>query len=161
MPIIRNAFRIGRSRTGFGAFAKRDLPMNRRIAEYKGPMLDKKEAERAENRGNRYLFEIDKDHTIDGTTRANVARYINHSCNPNAEAAYVGKRIFIKTTKRIKKDDEIVYDYGMSYLKNVIGLSNCKCSRCRRRKARKARARREKLARKTKKSARGKRQGRR
>ncbi|MBV9557259.1 MAG: SET domain-containing protein [Pseudolabrys sp.] len=145
MPIIRNAFRIGRSRTGLGAFAKRDLPANRRIAEYKGPMLDKKGAERAENRGNRYLFEIDRDHTIDGTTRANVARYINHSCHPNAEANYVGYRIFIKTTRRISKGEEIVYNYGLSYLKNVIGQSNCKCSRCRRRRARKARAHRAKL----------------
>ncbi len=139
MPIIRNAFRIGRSRTGLGAFANRDLPANRRIAEYKGPMLDKDAAERAERRGNRYLFEIDRDHTIDGTTRANVARYINHSCHPNAEAVYVGKRVFIKTTRRITKDDEIVYDYGTSYLKNVIGRSNCKCGRCRRRRARRQR----------------------
>ena len=55
----------------------------------------------------------------------------------------IGKRIFIKSTKNIEPGDEIVYDYGTDYLKNVIGRSNCQCSRCRKRKAKKARLRRE------------------
>jgi len=149
MPIIRNAFRIARSRTGLGAFAVRDLPKNRRVAQYKGPMLNEKDAIRAERRGNRYLFEVDKEHTIDGTARGNVARYINHSCNPNAEAVYGPQRkVFIKTRRRIAKGEEITYSYGNDYLNNVIGRSNCKCGRCMRRRARQARARRAKSKRK-------------
>jgi SET domain-containing protein len=140
--MLRRAFRIGRSRTGLGAFASRDLPKNRRIAEYTGPLLDEKAAIRAEVRGNRYLFEIDTDHTIDGTLRRNRARYINHSCNPNAEAAYAGFRVFIKTLRRIGKGEEIIYSYGNDYVNNVIGRSNCQCSRCMRRRAKKARERR-------------------
>ena len=139
MPIIRNAIRIGRSRTGFGAFAKRDLPANRRIAEYRGPLLSKEEAEREEERGNRYLFEIDRDHTIDGSPRWNIARYLNHSCYGNCETAYAGKRVFIKTVQPIQKGEELVYDYGLSYVKNVIGVSNCQCGRCRRRRTRRKR----------------------
>ena len=48
-------------------------------------------------------------------------------------------RVFIKTLRRIKPGEEITYDYGTDYLKNVIGRSNCKCSRCRRRRAKRAR----------------------
>ncbi len=151
MPIIRNAFHIGRSRTGLGAFASRDLPKNRRIAEYLGPMLSEKEAIQAETRGNRYLFEVDKEHTIDGTSRRNVARYINHSCNPNAEAVYAPKRkVFIKTRRRIETGEEITYSYGNDYLNNVIGRSNCKCGRCMRRRARLQREARRKKSRKKK-----------
>jgi SET domain-containing protein len=151
MPIIRNAFHIGPSRTGLGAFASRDLPKSRRIAEYLGPMLTEKEAIRAETRGNRYLFEVDKEHTIDGTSRRNVARYINHSCNPNAEAVYAPKRkVFIKTRRRIKAGEEITYNYGNDYLNNVIGRPNCKCSRCMRRRNRRQRDVRRKNRRKKK-----------
>ena len=79
-------FRIGRARTGLGLFATRLIKKKTRIAEYKGPILTAEESDRAERRGNRYLYEVSKNRTIDGTPRYNVARYANHSCNPNAES---------------------------------------------------------------------------
>ena len=135
----RRPFRIGRSITGFGLFATRPIKKKARITEYRGPILDYETAQRAENRGNRYLFEVSKHRTIDGTPRYNVARYANHSCNPNAEPIVWRGRVFIKSLRNIKPGEEIVYDYGLDYLRNVIGRSNCRCSRCRRRRARKAR----------------------
>ena len=136
-------FRIGRSRTGFGLFATRPIKKRTRIAEYKGPILSAEESDRAERRGNRYLYEVSKNRTIDGTPRSNVARYANHSCNPNAESITWRGRVFIKSMRDIKPGEEIVYDYGTDYLKNVIGRSNCQCSRCRRRRARRAKELRE------------------
>jgi SET domain-containing protein len=135
----RRPFHIGRSLTGFGLFATRPIKKYARIVEYKGPILDVEDAERAERRGNRYLYEVSKHRTIDGTPRSNVARYANHSCNPNAESVVWRGRVFIKALRTIKPGEEIVYDYGTDYLKNVIGRSNCKCSRCRRRRAKRAR----------------------
>ncbi|HVT55518.1 MAG TPA: SET domain-containing protein [Xanthobacteraceae bacterium] len=137
------SFRVGRSVTGLGLFATRLIKRRTRIAEYKGPLLTGKDAERAENRGNRYLFEINSRWTIDGKSRKNLARYANHSCNPNAEPVIQKRRVFINALRNIKAGEEIVYDYGSDYLKNVIGKSNCKCGRCRRRKAKKARERRK------------------
>jgi len=135
-------FRLGRSRTGFGMFATRPIKKRTRLAEYTGPLISNEEAIRRESRGNRYLYEINSRWTVDGTPRTNIARYFNHSCNPNAESVTIGKRIFIKSIKNIEPGEEIVYDYGTDYLKNVIGRSNCLCSRCRRRRAKKARLRR-------------------
>ena len=51
----------------------------------RGPLLDLKAAEKAENSGNRYLFEVNSRWTIDGKGRKNIARYFNHSCSPNCE----------------------------------------------------------------------------
>ena len=144
----RKPFRVGRSRTGLGLFATRLIKKRTRIAEYKGPRLTDEAADRAQNRGNRYLFEINSRWTIDGKSRRNLARYANHSCNPNAEPIIKGHRVFINALRHIKPGEEIVYDYGRDYLKNVIGKSNCKCSRCRRRKAKHARERRRKARRK-------------
>ena len=135
-------FRVGRSLTGLGLFATREIKKRARIVEYRGPRLSEPAAERAETRGNRYLFEVSKHITIDGTTRSNVARYANHSCNPNAEAVVFRGRVYIKALRRIRPDEEITYSYGGDYLRNVIGKSNCKCGRCRRRRARLARERR-------------------
>jgi SET domain-containing protein len=135
----RRPFRLGRSRTGFGLFATRPIKKRSRIAEYKGPLLTTKQALKAETRGNRYLYEINSRWTIDGSARSNIARYANHSCNPNADTIAVKRRVFIIALRNIKPGEEITYDYGRDYLKNVIGLSYCQCGRCRRRRARRQR----------------------
>src|SRR4029077_18300173 len=135
----RRSFRIGRSFTGLGLFATRPIKKREKIAEYRGPRVDAAEAGRLERRGNRYLYEINPRVTIDGSPRSNIARYANHSCNPNAETYTYGGQVFIRAMRKIKPDEEITYDYGNDYLKHVIGRSHCKCSRCRRRRARKQR----------------------
>jgi len=145
----KRPFRVGRSMTGLGIFATRPIRKNLRIAEYKGRKLTTKEANKIEARGNLYLYEINSRWTIDGTPRSNIARYFNHSCNPNAEIYDVKHRVFIRTLRNIEPGEEITYDYGVDYLRNVIGRSNCKCGRCRRRRARKARERRAMLKRRT------------
>jgi SET domain-containing protein len=137
--MLRKSFRIGRSITGLGLFALRPIKKREKIAEYKGPRVNAEEAGRLERRGNRYLYEINKQITIDGTPRSNVARYANHSCNPNAETYTYRRRVFIRALRNIKPDEEITYDYGNDYLKYVIGGSRCQCGRCRRRRARKQR----------------------
>jgi uncharacterized protein len=150
-------FRLGRSRTGLGLFATRPIKRRVRLAEYKGPRLTVKEAEKAENAGNRYLFEVNSRWTIDGKARSNIARYFNHSCNPNSDVTIRSGRVFIYTMRPIKPGEELTYDYGINYLRNVIGKSRCKCSRCRRRRAKRARelraAQRRKTARVRKTSA--------
>jgi uncharacterized protein len=136
----RRSFRIGRSFTGLGLFASRPIKKREKIAEYKGRRVDAAEAGRLERRGNRYLYEINSRVTIDGTPRRNLARYANHSCNPNAESYTYGGRVFIRALRNIKPDEEITYDDGTDYLKYVIGgRSGCQCGRCRRRRARKQR----------------------
>lgn len=162
----RRPFRIRRSFTGLGLFATRSIKKCEKIAEYKGPRVSAEEAGRLERRGNRYLYEINKRVTIDGTPRSNIARYANHSCNPNSETYAYGGRVFIRALRRIKPDEEITYDYGNDYLKYVIGRSRCQCRRCRRRRARKqremraskkrraARSRQCRLARQSRRSAR-------
>jgi SET domain-containing protein len=156
----KRPFRVGRSRTGLGLFATRPIRKHGRIAEYKGRLLTTKAAEILERRCNRYLYEINKRWTIDGSPRSNIARYANHSCNPNAESYDVKRRVFIRALRNIKPGEEIVYDYGIDYLKNVIGRANCKCSRCRRRRAKQAREARARRKRRELRLARERRQAR-
>jgi SET domain-containing protein len=138
----KRPFRVGRSRTGLGLFATAPIKKRARIAEYKGRRLANPEAEKLEARGNRYLYELNSRWTIDGTTRRNVARYANHSCRPNAESYQVRHRVFLRAIKNIKPGDEITYDYGTDYYRNVITPSGCKCVKCREKRNAAARARR-------------------
>jgi SET domain-containing protein len=134
---IAHPFRVGRSRTGFGVFATEPIKKNTYIVEYTGPLLTNAECEEIPD--NRYLFEVNARWTIDGSPRKNVARYINHSCRPNADPMIRDRRIRIKAIKNIAAGDEITYDYGKDHFNAYIKPKGCRCDKCRE-KRRKERA---------------------
>jgi SET domain-containing protein len=78
--------------------------------------------------------------------RKNVARYINHSCRPNAESDVRPRerKVFIRAIKNIEPGDEINYDYGTDYFKAYLKPIGCKCPSCEnKRKKQRAEARAE------------------
>ena len=142
-------YRIGRSNTGLGMFAIRPIKRNAYIATYRGPRLTNSESDRREARGAAYLFEVTKKVTIDGSPRWNVARYINHSCRPNAKPVGRNGGIVIVALRRIEPDEEIAYDYGKDYVWYFKQNGGCRCAHCRKRRAAKRRRARRKAAART------------
>lgn len=141
-------FRIGRSRTGLGLFAVKPYRKREYVTTYRGRKLANEEAERLEARGSRYMFEVNSRWTIDGSSRWNVARYVNHSCRPNVEAIERrgGKIVYI-ARRKIKPDEEITVDYGKDYFDAFITKSRCQCDKCRERRAERQRGYRRKVKR--------------
>ncbi|HWF95294.1 MAG TPA: SET domain-containing protein [Xanthobacteraceae bacterium] len=133
--------RVGRSATGLGLFATKPIKRGGTIAAYRGRRISTEEAERREARGARYMFTINSRWTIDGSPRWNLARYINHSCRPNAKAVGRNGGIVIVAAQRIESGEEITYDYGPEYL-DAFFKNDCRCAACRARKSRSTRRRR-------------------
>ncbi|MBV9565958.1 MAG: SET domain-containing protein [Bradyrhizobium sp.] len=149
MPLIspNKPYRIGRSKTGLGLFATRPIKKGAKIIRYFGPLLDSKK-EKDDAVENKYLFELTNRWTIDGSIRANVARYINHACKPNAESDVKPRKrkVFIRAIKDIEPGEEISYDYGTDYFKAYLKPIGCKCEACeRKRRKKRAEARAEQL----------------
>jgi uncharacterized protein len=136
--------RIGRSRSGLGLFARVPIRKGQFIVRYSGRKIP---TEIADDLGNRYLFEINSRWTIDGATRRNRARYINHSCRPNAEVYFVKHAIKIRAIRNIKPGVEITYHYGRNYVEAFIKPAGCKCLACARKRARERAERRARLRR--------------
>lgn len=120
-------YTVKRSSAGLGLFATKDIPKGQRIIEYKGPILNEKQVQ---EKGGKYLFEINRKETIDGSSRKNTARYINHSCKPNCEPIVRKGQVFIKSTKAIKEGEEFTYDYGKEYFNEFIKPYGCRCPKC-------------------------------
>ncbi len=117
---------MGRSSAGLGLFVTRDFKKGERIIEYFGRTLSKKEEYTSRSK---YLFEVNSRKTIDGATRENNARYINHSCTPNCEPEIVKGRVFIDSIKKIAEGEELTYDYGEEYFNEHIRPYGCRCVR--------------------------------
>jgi uncharacterized protein len=136
-------YRVGRCATGLGLFATAEIAKGAFIVEYKGRRISTAQAARLEARGARYLYEINRRWTVDGSSRRNIARYANHSCRPNAESDVVRGKVILRAIKTIKPGDEITYDYGEEYFELFLEPVGCKCAKCRaqRRKRRRAKTR--------------------
>jgi SET domain-containing protein len=124
--------RIGRARAGLGLFARVPIRKGQFIVRYSGRKI---RTETADDLDTRYLFEINTRWTIDGATRRNTGRYINHSCRPNAEVYFVRHAIKIRAIKNIKAGGEITYHYGRNYFEAFIKPAGCKCLPCARKRA--------------------------
>ena len=121
-------YAIKRTATGLGLFALKPIPKGKRIIEYVGPYLPNEEVEK---RYGKYFFGVNSKWSIDGSPRSNIARYINHSCAPNAEAIISGRRVWIWSRRNIKAGEEIAYNYGKEYFDDIIKPIGCKCVKCR------------------------------
>ncbi len=123
------AVEVKRSSAGLGLFARKKFVRGDFIIEYTGEHITHDEAD---VRGGKYLFILSDATVIDGRGRENLARYINHSCRPNAEAETDEEeekiRIFAKRT--IMPGDEVTYDYGKEYFDEHINKRGCRCVPC-------------------------------
>jgi len=120
-------FTVKRGVNGLGLFTNVAMKKGDKIIEYIGEKITPEEADR---RGGKYLFEVDKKLTLDGKARSNIARYINHSCVPNAEAEVDGKQVFIYAKKKIEAGEELLYNYGKEYFNEYIKPKGCGCLKC-------------------------------
>ena len=124
-------FRVGRSRTGLGLFATEPIAKGMAIVEYKGRRLSTPEAHRREQQaGHKYMFELNRRWSIDGSSRRNLARYVNHACRPNAEFELVKGKLMLLACKSLEQGDEITCDYGEDYFQLFIARIGCRCARC-------------------------------
>ena len=127
MGQLKLNYAIKRTTTGLGFFALEPIAKGKRIIEYTGPIVSNKEVDR---RGGKYFFGLNTRWSIDGSPRTNIARYINHSCRPNADALQSGRRVWIWSRKKIEPGEEITYNYGKEYFEGVIEPMGCKCGKC-------------------------------
>ncbi|KAF1793293.1 SET domain [Phytophthora cactorum] len=119
-------------RTGAGLFALEPVSKGTLVCEYLGEIIDELEKGEREKAGD---CEYASNKFIDAKYFGNIARYCNHSCNPNCiaeewtvQGVY---RIGISALKNIRLGQEITFNYGEGYTVNP-----CRCLVCSPMKAR-------------------------
>ena len=126
---------------GWGLCAGTFLPKDTFIMQYIGEIysLDSEYGEKKmkeyKDKTCTYLMGLPRHEVIDPTKNGNMARFINHSCDPNCETRKWHVKgelcIGIFAKKDIKEDEELTFNYDFDlnktrYQKCLCGSKNCR-----------------------------------
>ena len=121
--------RVGRSRIhGQGVYADQGIPPNRKVIEYRGEQISRKEARK--RRHTPYLFVLNKHWMIDGAINGSGAELVNHSCAPNLVTRIFKGHIIYMSLRRIRKGEELTIDYNYDdtdeTMRCICGAPGCR-----------------------------------
>lgn len=95
----------------WGVYAAERIPARRKVIEYTGERISRRETKKRAERELNYLFTLDSYWTIDGSVNGSGAQYINHCCDPNLVARIVKGHILYVSARDIRSGEELTVDY--------------------------------------------------
>nr|XP_014089798.2 probable histone-lysine N-methyltransferase Mes-4 [Bactrocera oleae] len=126
---------------GFGLVCREPINAGDFVIEYVGEIIDDNEfkqrmSQKSLDRDeNFYFLSVEKDYIIDAGPKGNLARFMNHSCDPNCETQKWSvnglNRIGLFAIKDIPADTELTFNYHWDdLLGNQKKLCLCGAVKC-------------------------------
>jgi SET domain-containing protein len=114
----------------FGVYAEERIPAHRKVIEYTGEKIGRRETKRRGAGSVTYLFGLDNYWTIDGAVGGSGAEIINHSCEPNLRSSIRQGHILYFSKRVIQPGEELTVDYrfstGTDRVRCVCGSPQCR-----------------------------------
>ncbi|XP_077293329.1 nuclear receptor binding SET domain protein [Arctopsyche grandis] len=125
---------------GWGLKALVDIKKGDFVIEYVGEVIDETEFQRRMTRRqemrdeNYYFLTLDKDRMIDAGPKGNVARFMNHSCEPNCETqkwtVNGDTRVGLFALKDVEAGSEVTFNYNLACAGDDKKKCLCGTKRC-------------------------------
>jgi len=100
------------------------IPPRRKVIEYTGQRISRRETLRRGQGELTYLFALDSYWTLDGAVGGSGAEFINHSCDPNLYSCNLKGHILYMSKRGIEPGEELTVDYCFS---KKIDSVPCRC----------------------------------
>jgi SET domain-containing protein len=107
-----------------GVYALEEIPPRRKVIEYTGERISRRETSKRGTGALTYLFTLDNYWTIDGAFGGSGAEIINHSCDPNLFTSIQRGHILYVSKRPIGAGEELTVDYRFS---DKIEKIKCRC----------------------------------
>lgn len=105
---------------GTGVRARSNIMVGETLAEYTGNIIsvedwqeEVRQGTRVHTNGHTFLMRVDDDHFIDGDNDYNIAKWMNHSCEPNAFFEQDGSQVFVRASRAILRGEEVFVFYAL------------------------------------------------
>jgi SET domain-containing protein len=108
----------------WGVYADEDIPARRKVIEYTGERLNRRQTKIRAARAPYCVFTIDSYWAVDGAVGGSGAEFINHSCDPNLESRIVKGHILYFSKRPIVSGEELTVDYRFGAHEERV---ECRC----------------------------------
>lgn len=116
----------------WGVYAEEVIPKGRKVIEYTGERISRKETKRRAGKKLNYLFTVDDYWTLDGAVGGSGAEFINHCCDPNIRAVIQRGHVIYMSARDIQPGEELTVDYrfdaDVAKVKCLCGSPKCRGS---------------------------------
>ena len=113
-----------------GVYALENIPANRKVIEYTGERISRRETRRRTEGPLTYVFTLDPYWSVDGSVGGSGAEIINHSCDPNLRSMNTKGHILYMSKRAIRRGEELTVDYRFDKdIERVVcrcGAKNCR-----------------------------------
>ena len=113
-----------------GVYAGEVIPARRKVIEYTGQKINRRETKLRGDGPLTYLFTLNNYWTIDGAAGGSGAEIINHSCEPNLYSRIVKDHILYMSKREIRPGEELTIDYRFDKKVERVpcrcGSANCR-----------------------------------
>ena len=107
-----------------GVYTLEEIPPRRKVIEYTGERISRRETKRRGTGSLTYLFTLDDYWTLDGAFGGSGAEIINHSCDPNLFSCILKGHILYMSRRAISRGEELTVDYRFD---KKIDKVSCRC----------------------------------
>jgi SET domain-containing protein len=114
----------------YGVYALEYIPAHRKVIEYTGERLNRRDAKARDGGACTYLFAVDAYWTLDGAVGGSGAEIINHSCEPNLTSRVIKGHILYMSLREIQPGEELTVDYNFAKASSRT-LCSCGATKCR------------------------------
>ena len=114
----------------WGVYAEEVIPAKRKVIEYTGERISRRETKKRSAGPLNYIFTLDNYWALDGLVGGSGAEYINHSCDPNLVSRIVGDHILYFSRRQIGEGEELTVDYRFAHNVEKVPCS-CGTMKCR------------------------------
>jgi uncharacterized protein len=108
----------------YGVYAGESIPARRKVIEYTGERIGRRETRRRGLGVHTYLFMLNHYWAVDGAIGGSGAEYINHSCQPNLRASILKGHILYISRRAIDRGEELTVDYNFAKAVDEVA---CRC----------------------------------
>jgi SET domain len=128
---------------GWGLVALEFIPKGKLVQEYMGEIINEKEKERRliawsqehPNDPNFYVMALSVGFYVDAREYANLARFINHSCDPNCKVSSINVKGYLRngiySIRDIRPGEFLSYDYHFDTKQGDRFVCRCGAAKCR------------------------------
>lgn len=119
---------------GKGLFAVTDIPAHTKLVKYTGELISREEEERREVENDKihltHILRLNDHESLDARDDNGDGKWVNHSCDPNADYFITGHDAWLITTRAVKKGEEITFDYAFP-MDTQREMCRCNSPKCR------------------------------